>query len=478
MKSKHYFLGTVIGIVQIESDNSYSKSDSTRLTKKTCIMKTTLLTLFASAISLTTVAQDVTTVNAYSTEISDNLDLRAVASIFGESANLEDFERRLNDPKLQISNLDLNNDNQVDYLRVIESVERNTHLIILQSVLARDVYQDVATIEVEKDRHNNVQVQVVGNVYMYGPNYIYEPVYVTNPIIYTSFWHGGYHPYVSNWYWGYYPTYYYAWNPYPVFRYRRNITVCINVHNHYNYVNVRRSQRAVALYGGHRSNGYEKQYPSRSFQQRHSKVANRYELDQQRNLRDVSVASNSPRNNGTRSNANTASNSIRENSNTRSNSIRSNSNIRSNSTTYDTRDNQSVKTQTSTPRSNIRTESNVPRVNAAVNTTSNGTRDNVSTRTQVNTPRPNTRTEVSTPRATTNYSTRESIVTSRNTNSNLSSTPRSNNNQRMISENRTQRVDNNSQRTSNQNASTRTSQNMRSQTSNSNSSRSNTTSGR
>jgi cystathionine beta-lyase family protein involved in aluminum resistance len=72
-------------------------------------------------------------------EISDNLDLRAVASIFGDSRNLQDFERRLNDPELQISNLDLNNDNEVDYLRVIETVENRTHVIIIQSILDNDV---------------------------------------------------------------------------------------------------------------------------------------------------------------------------------------------------------------------------------------------------------------------------------------------------------------------------------------------------
>jgi cystathionine beta-lyase family protein involved in aluminum resistance len=55
----------------------------------------------------------------------------------------------LNDPELQISNLDLNNDNEVDYLRVIETVENRTHVIIIQSILD-NVYQDVATIDVEK----------------------------------------------------------------------------------------------------------------------------------------------------------------------------------------------------------------------------------------------------------------------------------------------------------------------------------------
>ena len=152
-------------------------------------MKTKIITSALGLIlAMPMVAQDRTTVNAMSSEISDNLDLRAVASIFGDSKNLEDFEQRLNDPDTQISNLDLNNDNRVDYLRVVESVQDNTHLIVVQSVLGLDTYQDVATIEVERDRNNQVSVQVVGDVYMYGTNYIYEPVYVTRPVIFTSFW--------------------------------------------------------------------------------------------------------------------------------------------------------------------------------------------------------------------------------------------------------------------------------------------------
>lgn len=265
-------------------------------------MKTKIFTLalVAFIFSAPILAQDRTTVTATGSEISDNLDLRAVASIFGDSQNLEDFEQRLNDPKAQISNLDLNGDNQVDYLRVIESVEGYTHLVIVQAVLDRDVFQDVATIEVEKN-NNQVQVQVVGNVFMYGQNYIYEPVYVTRPVIYNHFWVSNYRPYVSTWYWNYYPTYYYAWTPYPVFRYRKHIHVHINVHNHYNYVNTRRSQTAVALYGTRRANGYERQYPDRAFDRRNVQVANRYELDK---TRGNSIRQNdyTTRNNTTRSN--------------------------------------------------------------------------------------------------------------------------------------------------------------------------------
>ncbi|GEP52420.1 hypothetical protein FNO01nite_30920 [Flavobacterium noncentrifugens] len=247
-------------------------------------MKTKIVTfaLFAFVLSAPIFAQDRTTVTATGSDISDNLDLKAVASIFGDSQNLEDFEQRLNDPNLQISNLDLNNDNEVDYLRVIESVESNTHLIIIQAVLDKDVYQDVATIEVEKGSNNQVQVQVVGNTFMYGQNYIYEPVYVNTPVIYNHFWVTNYRPYVSSWYWNYYPGYYHMWNPYPIYRYRRNVHVHINIHNHYNYVTTRRSQTAAVLYNGRRANGYERQYPDRAFDRRNANVTNRYELDKTR----------------------------------------------------------------------------------------------------------------------------------------------------------------------------------------------------
>jgi hypothetical protein len=267
---------------------------------KTNIITLTLLSLLSLNIMF---AQDRTTVTANNSEISDNLDLRAVASIFGDSENLEDFERRLNNPKTQISNLDLNHDNQVDYLRVIETVEGNTHLIVIQSVLGRDLYQDIATVEVYKDRNNRVQVQVVGDVYMYGTNYIYEPVYAYTPVIYSSFWVTSYRPYCSSWYWNYYPSYYVAWHPFPIFRYRNNISVWINFSHNYNYVTTRNCYAVYNnYYRGRRGNAYEVQYPNRSFNNRHNNYSNRYELDRTRTIRTVSprgeyAASNNGRNN-------------------------------------------------------------------------------------------------------------------------------------------------------------------------------------
>ena len=362
--------------IKINSWHSNWVSDNI-LIKNTLIMKTKTFTLALFAFTNVFFAQDRTTVNATSSDVSDNLDLRAVASVFGESRNLEDFERKLNDPKLQLSNLDLNNDNQVDYLRVIESVEGRTHLIVIQAVLSQNVYQDVATVEVEKDKYNKVQVQVVGDVYMYGRNYIYEPVYVNTPVFYDYFWANSYRPYCSLWNWDYYPSYYYAWNPFPLFRYRHNIGFCINLNFQYNYVNYRRCQNAYSNYYSNRNNGYgyERQNPNRSFEQRNRNVSNRYELDQTRprtrdvaynNTRTGSTGGESPRENGS-----TRNESPRGNGSTRSESPRANSDYGNGST------------RSESPRGNGSTRSDFPRGNSDYgngSTRSESPRENGSTR--------------------------------------------------------------------------------------------------
>ncbi len=354
-----------------------------------CIMKTKILIpTLMSLLVVSSFAQDRTTVNATSSEISDNLDLRAVASIFGDSKDLEDFEYRLNDPKNQISNLDLNGDNQVDYLRVVESVEGRTHIIVVQSVLGRDVFQDVATLEVERDNNNQVQVQVVGDVYMYGTNYIYEPVYVHTPIIYSYFWVPNYRPYCSTWYWGYYPTHFYAWNPFPIFRYRSHIGLFINFSHNYNYVSYRRCQVAYNNYYGRRGNGYERQYPNRSFASRNASYTNRHELDRTRNIRTVGESRNLIADNGTRGNSrneNGRSNTAVRDNSTRANTNSRDVNSRSNTTS---RDNSSRDVRNDSPRAN--SNSRDARANETT-TRGNSSREE---RTYEATPRNNTPREV------------------------------------------------------------------------------------
>ena len=326
-------------------------------------MKTRLFTLVIGSLLLTlpSIAQDKTTVTANSSDISDNLDLKAVASIFGDASNLEDFERRLNDPKSQISNLDLNNDNQVDYLRVVESVEGRAHIVVIQAILEKDVFQDVATVEIEKDSNNRVQIQVVGDVYMYGNNYIYEPIYVHTPVIYNTFWVNHYRPYCSTWYWNYYPSYYSYWSPYPIFRYRNNISIHINFGHSYNYVSYRRCHSAYNAYYGRRGNGYERNHPNRSFSHRNSGYSNRYEMDNHREIKTRTPGTRDLNSNNSSPRGNASIGTPRTESQPRSISPRIDSAPRGNTSVVTPRENASV----GNPRTESQPRSSSPRIDSA-----------------------------------------------------------------------------------------------------------------
>ena len=241
-----------------------------------------VLALSTSFFSLQAQRRVVTTARATSYDISDNLDLDAVASIFGDSEDLEDFERRLNDPENRISNLDLNQDGYIDYLRVLENSSDRNSLVVVQAVLDKDVYQDVATIEIERISNNNHRIQIVGDSYIYGSNYIIEPVFVRTPLIFSFFWGPRYITYHSPYYWGYYPTYYRYYRPYSPFKYHKHIHVHINRYNTYNRVNERHIHFSGDNYNRIRRSDYASRYPDRTFESRNHGVKNRYELDQRR----------------------------------------------------------------------------------------------------------------------------------------------------------------------------------------------------
>ena len=171
-------------------------------------LTTLLMTLMLMSTALW--ADETVTVSANSSDISEGLDLKVVAKLFAEAKNLEEFETMLNNPDSAFCNLDLNGDGQIDYLRVVETGEGSKRLIVLQAVLAKDIYQDVASIYVEKNEKDEVSVQIVGDEYVYGTNYIIEPVYVYRPVIYDWFWCDAWYAWHSPWYWGFWPGWWYA----------------------------------------------------------------------------------------------------------------------------------------------------------------------------------------------------------------------------------------------------------------------------
>lgn len=180
----------------------------------------------------------------------DDLDLNAVLSIFKQSSSIEDFEKKLNAADTKINNLDLNNDQQVDYLRVVDYGKDDFHSIVIQDPVSKTESQDIAVIEVVKKGNETAHIQIVGDETLYGKNYIIEPAdqaqvkstaknnnnnydddaYNTTDDQTTARTHvminvwgwpsvsylyaPGYTYYVSPWYWGYYPGWYSPWRPY------------------------------------------------------------------------------------------------------------------------------------------------------------------------------------------------------------------------------------------------------------------------
>lgn len=199
---------------------------------KTRNLKTGILLVLLVGFSFVSAQENITIVTP-TTEVAEWLDLHAVAEIFKDAENIEDFERDLNDPELGINNLDLDEDGYVDYIRVVEQITDYTHLIILQVLLGEDEYQDIATIEIEKTEDDEYNLQVHGNEVFYGDDYYVTPRYVHVyrwPII-TWIYRPVYRPYRSVYYFGYYPRW---WKPY------RHVT-----HHVYQTRTVRYTRRAT-----------------------------------------------------------------------------------------------------------------------------------------------------------------------------------------------------------------------------------------
>jgi hypothetical protein len=219
----------------------------------------------------------------------DNLNLYAVMNLFQESETLEGFERNLNAEDSKINNLDLNGDDQIDYIKVIDYVDGDAHTIVLQVAVNEKENQDVAVFTVQKDANNNVQVQLIGDEELYGKDYIIEPNYddaslgetpnpgytgntktgqketvaVTKttyvevaawPVV-TYVYSPVYVVYRSPWYWGYYPPYWNPWRPfYWDYYYGYHSHYHSHYYGHYHHSHYHRYQHYNDhYYNGHRS---------------------------------------------------------------------------------------------------------------------------------------------------------------------------------------------------------------------------------
>ena len=324
------------------------------------------------------------TITANSDEISANLDLRAIANIFAECSTLEEFEQKINDYNAQLSNLDLNQDGYVDYIRVVETAEGNARLVALQAVLGPDIYQDVATIMLEQSQNNTVVVQFIGDPYIYGPDYIITPVYVSVPVIYSYFWRPYYTVWHSPYYWGYYPTYY-----------RRRPIVEVNVYHTHIY-NCNRRYHNEFRYDAHYSSRYETmrksvsrndyavRYPENSFSRRNTSVRNARTLELENTRRNAVQARSTSQSQPSRVSTSTRSSSTGTSTNRVSTTQRTSTPVtsRSSSTTQRT----STPTRTSAQSSSSRSTSSSTGVTSGA-TTVRRTTSATSSSTRTSTPK-------------------------------------------------------------------------------------------
>jgi len=258
-------------------------------------MKKTFAMLILYALAYSVSAQDTAGVDSTGLP-GDNFSLQGALDLFKRSQSPEAFEKILNDESNGVNNLDLNGDNETDYIRVKDLAEKSTHALVLQAVIGENELQDVAVIEIEMDGAESAQLQILGDVDLYGKDVLAEPANegasggkggpaasMETHFMYVNVWfwpcvHYMYMPtyvvWTSPWYWNAYPVWYRPWHPHP---WRRHYSQCAHYHPYYTIVHTHRVVVAHRAYASNRSSS--------------AIVSNRYRNEQRKN---DSVRGNNP----------------------------------------------------------------------------------------------------------------------------------------------------------------------------------------
>lgn len=199
----------------------------------------------------------------------DGFSLEGALELFKTATSPEDFEQKLNTEENYVNNLDLNEDGEIDFIRVEDHMEGDVHAIVLQVPISKKESQDIAVIEIEKTGKEEAILQIIGDEDLYGESVIAEPfemeaksngkgpnadVEVERIIVNVWFWPcvrfiyvPSYVVYVSPWYYGYYPVRW--WRPWRVRPWAScNVFWRRHYHPHFRVVNTHRVVRAHRIY--------------------------------------------------------------------------------------------------------------------------------------------------------------------------------------------------------------------------------------
>ncbi|MDX1941405.1 MAG: hypothetical protein SFU99_12685 [Saprospiraceae bacterium] len=202
----------------------------------------------------------------------DNFSLEGAIELFKKAQSLEDFEKLLNTESNNVNNLDLNEDGDIDYIRVVDNMDGDVHAIVLQVPVSASESQDIAVIEIEKQGNEEAILQIIGDEDIYGEQVIVEPFeeeptkkgggpsideemvrVVVNVWLWPSVrfvYAPGYRVWVSPWRWSYYPTWWRPWRPHPWRVFHVNVRP---FHRHYHVVTTHRVVRAHKVYAPRRT---------------------------------------------------------------------------------------------------------------------------------------------------------------------------------------------------------------------------------
>lgn len=237
-----------------------------------------LLFLFLSSFTFQLLAQEETGLPG------DHFNLQGALELFKNCDSPEDFEKKLNTESSQINNLDLNEDGDIDYIKVIAKQDGDVHVFILQAAVSESENQDIAVFELEKTGIENAVLQLIGDEEIFGEEIILEasdgnddnerlskkggpnPTDYKMPYVVVNVWSWPfvrfvyapvYRPWVSPYRWRAYPTWYRPWRPlawsvwHPI-RHRHVHTVRVTtthrvVRAHKVYVPVRTRSKTVSV---------------------------------------------------------------------------------------------------------------------------------------------------------------------------------------------------------------------------------------
>ena len=105
----------------------------------------------------------------------DNFSLQGALDLFKKAGSPEEFEKLLNSENSKVNNLDLNEDGNTDYVKVVSKRENDVEVFVLQDIISETESQDIAVIELQKTGSDNAVIDIVGDEDMYGEEKIVEP---------------------------------------------------------------------------------------------------------------------------------------------------------------------------------------------------------------------------------------------------------------------------------------------------------------